>query len=58
MKYKCKICPKKLQCDEKLKQERLMYRPFENIKEFMEAKYGYKQNCSLCVDGATEKKAH
>lgn len=57
MKYKCKICPKKLQCDEKLKAEHLMYRPFENIKEFMEAKRDSKNN-SLCMDGATEKKAH
>lgn len=40
MKYKCKVCPKEPQCTEKLKQERLTYRPFENLKEILEAKRG------------------
>lgn len=40
MKYKCKVCPKKAECDEKLKNERLTYKPFENLKELLEKKYG------------------
>ena len=42
MKYKCKICPKKVECDEKLKKEMLTYFPFENLKEILEKKNGDK----------------
>lgn len=35
MKYKCKVCPKNVECTEKQKQERLMYRPFENLLEIL-----------------------
>ena len=44
MKYKCKICPKVVSCEKKLKEERLMYRPFENLKEILEAKRDTKNN--------------
>lgn len=41
MKYKCKVCPKKIECDKKLLEERLTYKPFENLKEILEKKkYG------------------
>ena len=40
MKYKCKVCPKEQECTEKLKQERLMYRPFENLAEILKQKRG------------------
>lgn len=56
MKYKCKVCPKEQECSEKLKHERLMYRPFENLKEILEAKYG--TNNPLLLDAETEQKAH
>lgn len=42
MKYKCKVCPEQLECEEKQKQERLLWKPFENLKEIMELKYGNK----------------
>ena len=41
MVYKCKTCPIKKQCDAKIKEERLMFRPFENLKEILEKRrYG------------------
>lgn len=42
MKYKCKICPKKIECDEKLKNEQLTYRPFENLLEILKMKRNNK----------------
>lgn len=38
MKYKCKICPRKMECDKKQKEEHLMWRPFENLKEIIKEK--------------------
>lgn len=40
MRFLCKLCPKKLECDKKLEEERLMYKPFENLKELMRKKDG------------------
>lgn len=42
MKYKCKDCPKRQDCDKQLNEERLTYRPFENLKQIMEQKYDHK----------------
>lgn len=40
--YKCKICPKQLECDKKelkankrYEAEPLLYKPFENLKEIL-----------------------
>lgn len=33
MKYRCKTCPAYVECEKRLKDTRLMYKPFENIKE-------------------------
>lgn len=43
MQHKCKTCEKYVTCDLKYKQRDLLtYRPFENLKEIMEQKYGNK----------------
>ena len=41
MKYKCKVCPKKVECDQKQKEERLTYRPFENLYKILRER-GFK----------------
>lgn len=38
IRYLCKLCPKKLECDKEIKHQRLMYRPFENLKKILEKK--------------------
>lgn len=38
MKYKCKVCPNKLECDKKLKEEHLMWRPFEELPRILREK--------------------
>lgn len=38
MKYKCKSCPWKIECELKMIEERLTYKPFENLKEILEKK--------------------
>ena len=40
IKYKCKTCPRKVSCDKEQKEQHLMWRPFENLKEILEQKYG------------------
>lgn len=39
MKYKCKTCPLIIKCEEKeQKQERLTYKPFENLPKILAEK--------------------
>ena len=38
MRYKCRTCPKKIKCDEELKKERLMWRPFEELPRILKEK--------------------
>lgn len=38
IKYKCKVCPRQVECEERQKQYRLLYRPFENLNEILEKK--------------------
>ena len=38
MKYKCKTCPDKLKCDEKLQKEHLTWRPFEELPKILKEK--------------------
>lgn len=40
LKYHCKDCKDKEQCEERLKQEQLTYKPFENLRHIMEVKRG------------------
>ena len=38
MKYKCKICPKKFDCDKRIKEQHLTYRPFEDLPKILREK--------------------
>lgn len=38
MKYKCKTCPKQVECEQKQKQERLMYKPFIDLPKILKEK--------------------
>lgn len=38
IKYHCKDCKDKEQCEDRQKQEHLTFRPFENIKAMLEVK--------------------
>lgn len=40
IKYKCKTCPKFVECEKEQKETRLMYRPFENLAELLKQKRG------------------
>jgi hypothetical protein len=42
MRYKCKLCPKSVECENQMKEHHLMYKPFEKLNEILEQKYGDK----------------
>lgn len=38
MKFKCKTCPKQVECEDRQKQYRLMYRPFADLPKILQDK--------------------
>ena len=55
MRYKCKTCPKKIECDKKLEIEHLTWRPFEELPKILKEKGNILTDSRISAGESFEK---